>query len=176
MQMDEGLDTGDVLLQEKTPISPSETTGDLWHRLSTMGAELLVQTLDQLDTISPQQQDHQASCLAPLLNKAHGQIKWDAPASTVHNLIRGVNPWPGAWTRFRNQTLKIWRAEQAEGQGKPGQVISVDNHPVIATSSQAIRLLEIQLPGKKRTSATNLIHGTRLAVGEFLGDDSYGNC
>ena len=167
--MNEGLDTGDVLLQQASPISPTETTGELWARLSQEGGDLLIKTLDKFEEITPIPQDHTVASFAPLLQKSDGIINWDQPSQQIHNHIRGMNPWPGAWTSFRNKPLKIWKAEKINGEGSPGMVLSTKPFPVIATGKQAIRLLEIQLPGKKRTPATSLVHGSHLQTGEILG-------
>ncbi|RME23528.1 MAG: methionyl-tRNA formyltransferase, partial [Deltaproteobacteria bacterium] len=107
MQMDEGLDTGDILLCRETPIGPDETTAELWDRLAHMGAALLVETLDRLDEIEPRPQDHGRATLAPPLTRADGRVDWTWPADRVHNRIRGMNSWPGAWTRFRGADFKL---------------------------------------------------------------------
>ena len=169
MQMDEGMDTGDVLMEQRIPIGKNQTTGDLWGKLADMGAQLLVTTIENLDQITPQKQDNRLASHAPLLQKSHGKIDWNDTTHTIHNRIRGVNPWPGAWVNFREQKLKIWKAEIAPGySGRPGTILSVKKSPIIATHDGAIRLLEVQLPGKKRGPAINLINGARLKNGELL--------
>ena len=156
-------------MEKQLAIGAEQTTGELWEKLANMGAELLVKTLQNLSTITPRPQDHGLASYAPLLEKSHGQIDWNDTTRDVHNKIRGVNPWPGAWVHFREQKLKIWKAEPAIGYaGAPGTVLSTKKTPVIATKDGAIRLLEIQLPGKKRGPSINLINGARLTEGEVL--------
>ena len=169
MQMDEGMDTGDVLLEESIPILPTDTTPVLWEKLSQLSAKLIVETLEKLENLSPKPQDNDMASYAPLLEKSLGNIDWTWSAERLHNLVRGVQPWPGAYTQFRGQLLKVWETEPCEGQGLPGTVIEASTFPVIATGSGALRLLSIQRAGKKRMSADTLIHGLRLSVGEQLG-------
>jgi methionyl-tRNA formyltransferase len=171
MQMDIGMDTGDVLLKRETPIGPEENTGILWDRLSKMGAKLLIKTIEQLDTISPTQQLHDEATYAPMLEKKDGRIDWNQSAEAICNRIRGVNPNPGAHTIFRKKPLKIWSALPTEGSGKPGSIIIAKKKVIVATGSGAIELKEVQLPGKKRGPAQNLINGARITVGETLGTE-----
>lgn len=169
MLMDEGLDTGDVLLRAETRIDADETTAALWLRLSHLGAELLVRTLAQLDEIVPQPQGDQGVSLAPPLSKADGQVDWSWPALQVHDRVRGMNSWPGAWTRFRGGTFKLWRTRVVEGAGPAGQVIEAASRLVIACGEGAVELVEAQLPGKRRQSGRDLVNGARVTVGEILG-------
>ena len=115
MQMDVGMDTGDILLMRETDIGAEETTGVLWNRLSNMGAELLIETIANLDSITPIKQDDAQATYAPMLEKSDGAIDWSQPATDICNRIRGVNPNPGAHTKFREQPLKIWSATPVEG-------------------------------------------------------------
>ena len=141
MQMDEGMDTGDVLLRKETSIPESETTAELWDRLASMGAELLVQTLDRLDSISATPQDHSQATYAPLIQKSLGHIDWHQSASQLHNLIRGCVSWPVAQCGFRDKTLKIWKAQISDIQSAtpPGTVIQVKPHPIINTGNGSLR-------------------------------------
>ncbi len=170
MQMDEGMDTGDVLLRRETSIPPDETTAELWDRLSEMGAELLVETLDKLDTITPTVQEHQHATHAPLIQKSLGHIDWTKSAQSIHNLIRGCVSWPVAQCLFRDKTLKVWKAEVAtiESNEPAGTVVETKPHPVISTGNGTLRLLEVQLPGKKRCDASALVNGFQLQIGEQL--------
>jgi len=172
MKMDEGMDTGDVLLRHATDISATETTAELWDRLANIGAQLLVETLKNLPTISPQKQNHDDATYAPLISKETGRIDWNKPATDIANLVRGCISWPISHTTFRNKPLKIWKVTVKEGncKGAPGEVISLRPLPIIATSSGAIQLEEIQLPNKKRCDATALVNGSRLTIGEILGE------
>jgi methionyl-tRNA formyltransferase len=169
MQMDEGMDTGDVLLEEKISIGDMDTTPVIWERLSKLSAKLTVQALERIDVLKPVKQDHTIATYAPLLEKGLGQMNWAWSAQRLHNLVRGTQPWPGAHTSFRGDLLKIWETEPCNGSGPPGVVIEADRFPVVATGNGALRLLSIQRAGKKRMSADTLIHGQRLAVGEKLG-------
>ena len=169
MQMDIGMDTGDILLMRETDIKPEETTGILWNRLSNMGAELLIETIEQIDSITPIKQNDDQATYAPMLEKSDGAIDWSQSAVDICNRIRGVNPNPGAHTTFREKPLKIWSATPIEGSGTPGSVLVAKKKVIIATGSGAVLLKEVQLPGKKRGPAQNLINGARISVGETLG-------
>ena len=169
MLMGEGLDEGDVLLCEQTDIGPDETTGELWARLSHMGARLLVQTLEGLSTMRPVPQDHAAATFAPPLSREDGRLDWSASARAVHDRVRGCNPAPGAWTPFRGDALKLWRTRPGEGSGAPGEVLEVAPRLVVACGQGAVEVLEAQLPGGKRLPGGDLARGARLAVGERLG-------
>lgn len=169
MKMDVGMDTGDILLMRETDIDPQETTGILWHRLSNMGAELLITTIEKLDSITSIKQHDDQATYAPMLEKSDGIIDWNQSAVDICNRIRGVNPNPGAHTIFREKPLKIWSASSVEGSGVPGAVLVAKKKVIIATGSGAILLKEVQLPGKKRGPAQNLINGARISVGEQLG-------
>lgn len=170
MQMDEGMDTGDVLLREETPIAANETTAELWDRLANMGANLLVNTLENLETIEPVVQDHDAATYAPLITKDLGRIDWNNTATTLHNLVRGCVSWPVAHCAFRGQTMKIWRSQVVDHteDAEVGTIVRTKPYPVVATTSGGLELLEIQLPGKKRCDATALVNGFQLNVGETL--------
>ena len=170
MQMDVGMDTGDVLLRAVTEIAEEETTGVVWNRLSSMGAELLIQTIEKLSEITPQQQINAEATYAPMLEKKDGNIDWNQSAIEICNRIRGVNPNPGARTFFRQQPLKVWSATPTEETGgTPGKVLIAKKKLVVAAGSGAVLLKEVQLPGKKRGPAQNLINGARISVGEQLG-------
>ena len=169
MQMDEGMDTGDILLCAETDIGPEETTGSLWNRLSQMGGELIVKTLAEREHITPTPQNHEEATYAPMLQKEHGLIDWKQSAEAICNQIRGTNPNPSAYTIFREQPLKIWSAKPVEGEGSAGTVLVAKKKVVVACGTGAIELRDVQLPGKNIGPAQNLINGARIAVGEQLG-------
>jgi methionyl-tRNA formyltransferase len=169
MQMDVGLDTGDVWMESRTPIGPDETAGVLWDRLSHMGADLLLQTLDQLDDLERRPQNHSAATLAPLLSKDVGRIDWNWSAKKVHDRVRGCCPWPGAHTIFRGQPFKIRGTRIVEGTGAPGQVLESGKRLVVACRAGAVELMQAQLPGKRVQSGSDLINGARIQPGERLG-------
>lgn len=168
MQMDAGLDTGDMLLRAETDVGPEETAGELWDRLKVLGAELLVETLARYGDITPTVQDHGAATHAPMLAKADGRVDWSLPAQAVHDRIRGVNPWPGAHTGFRDQTLKIWQSRLTEGSGAPGTVIEAKKRLVVACGDGAVELVSVQRAGKRRQPGDAFVQGTRLQTGEVF--------
>jgi len=168
MQMAAGLDTGDVLLVERTPIGPDETAGDLFERLSPLGARLAVQTLANLVDITPQPQDHGAHTLAPLIAKEDAQVDWRRPAQEIHNQVRGFHPWPVAFCALGAERLKIWRTRMAEGTGEPGTVIEAGARVVVAAGSGAVQLTEVQLPGKRIQDGRDLVNSGRIQVGHSL--------
>lgn len=172
MQMDEGLDTGDELLRCETPIGIDETGPELWGRLSHLGAALMVETLARLDDLTPTPQDHAAATHAPMLSKPDGVLDWTAPARRIHDRVRGVNPWPSGQATFRGEVLKVHRTRLADGVlangAAPGTVLSVGEPLRVATGDGVIELLEVQLPGKRRTNARDFCNGARVEVGEML--------
>ena len=173
MRIDAGLDTGDILLQEGTAIGPDETAVELSPRLAAMGAGLLVRTLGKLTdgSIAPQKQDSALATYAPLLKKQDGQIDWARAAHAIHNQIRGLQPWPGAYTAFRDQTLNLWRScvrEQESAAAEPGCIIAL--RPLTVQCGQgALELGEVQLEGRKRMAGTDFVNGQRVREGEILG-------
>ncbi|HUI76873.1 MAG TPA: methionyl-tRNA formyltransferase [Bryobacteraceae bacterium] len=172
MQIDAGLDTGDMLLKAETEIGPEETAVELGARLAAMGAELLVKTLDGLErgSMVPQKQDPARATLAPLLKKGDGLVDWNQPAQTIHNRVRGLQPWPGASTSFRGQTLHIWRSRVAPDGGPPGQFVKL-KPPVVACGSGSLELVEVQLEGRKRMPAADFANGQRLSEKDWLGTE-----
>ena len=168
MRIDAGLDTGDMLLKSQTAIGPDETAVELGQRLADMGARLLVQTLANIGAIVPQKQDPAQATYAPILKKEDGQIDWRQPACAIHNRVRGLQPWPGAYTRFRGQQLHVWRSRVVQGApGDPGCVAG--NPPIVACGDGALELAEVQLEGRKRISGQAFANGQRIASGEALG-------
>ena len=166
MKMDVGLDTGDMLLQRATPIGPDETAGELWDRLMVMGAAVLVETLDRFDALTAIPQDHAAATHAPMLSKQDGRIDWREPAQTVHNRIRGVSPFPGAFSELAGERIRILRSTLAEGTGSPGTIIDTRKRLVVATGDGAVELVTVQRPGKRAQPGMHLCQGMRLRGGE----------
>jgi methionyl-tRNA formyltransferase len=172
MRIDAGLDTGDMLLKRETAIGPDEDAIELGRRLATMGADLLVETLEGVarGVIIPQKQDSAVATYAPILRKEDGRIDWTQPAAAIHNRVRGLQPWPGAYTSFRGQSLQIWRSKVSEPSGsKPGSLVSV-KPPLVACGSRSLELLEVQLEGRKRISGADFANGQRLAANDILGE------
>jgi len=177
MQINAGLDTGDILLKCETDIGPEETAIEVSERLATMGAELLVETLDSLErsAIVPQKQDEAQASYAPILKKQDGEISWNATASAIHNQVRGLLPWPGAYTYFRGQMLHVWRARVTGDRAElaPGRVAAGPGFRVACGDGQVLQLLEVQLEGRKRMSAEAFANGHRLSENDVLGEKSH---
>jgi methionyl-tRNA formyltransferase len=174
MQIDAGLDTGAILLTRDTPIGPEETAIELSERLAVMGAELLVETLDGLaqGAITPRPQDDGQASFAPILKKEDGALSWAATASAIHNRVRGLLPWPGAFTQFRGYLLHVWRA-RVGGEGTslaPGQVLPGAGFRVACGAGSVLQLVEVQMEGRKRMSADAFANGQRLRENETLGE------
>lgn len=168
MQMNEGLDTGDILLVEKTKIEENETSGDLYERLTVLGADVLLKTLESIKTnsLNPQKQDDSKSSYAKMLDKSLSKIDWNLSAWEVHNKIRGLDPWPVALTRFDEKNLKLFRSRLLnESYNKPaGTVIqSKDGIAVVCGDKKAVLITEVQLEGKKRMSAIDFSRGANLS-------------
>jgi len=176
MQINAGLDTGDILLERETEIGPEETALELGERLAVIGAELLIETLDGLarGVITPRRQDEAQASHAPILKKEDGAISWNGPAAAIHNRVRGLLPWPGAHTRFRGQLLHIWRARVGSDRAAlaPGQVLAGGRFRVACGDGGVLELLEVQLEGRKRMSGEAFANGQRLREDEFLGEQS----
>jgi len=168
MRIDAGLDTGDMLLKAETDIAPDENAIELGKRLAVMGADLLVETLARLTTIVPEKQDPSQATYAPLLKKEHGVIDWSRAAAGLHNQVRGLQPWPGAYTTFRGQTLHLWKTRVAPADAQPCL------RPwIVDTGAGALELLEVQLEGRKRMSAADFANGQRLTENDRLGEPSH---
>ena len=159
MQMDEGLDTGAVLQRQATPIRAEETTADLHDRLSTMGADLILQALDRLPDLPLQPQSAEGVTYAAKIDKAEARIDWTLPAEQVDRQIRGLSPFPGAWTMVADERLKLLRSRLAQGAGAAGQVL---HGMTIACGSGAVEITEAQREGKRPASATDLLRGFAL--------------
>ena len=172
MFMDEGLDTGDILLQSKVFINDDDTSENLYTKLSTVGAELIVKTVNELESgnLTRIKQKDSDATFAPPLEKTNSIIDWSKPAQEIHNLIRGLNPWPIANTTLKNQLFKIYKSKiSSKRSEKPGQVIS-DNPLIIACGENtSLELLEVQIAGKKRMTAGDFSRGYRLSNTITLG-------
>ena len=172
MMMDVGLDTGDMLLKRTTPIDPDEDTSSLHDRMSIAGAELLAETLDRLvaGSLVPEKQDDALTCYASMLKKEDGLIDWGKDAQVVKNLVRGMTPWPGAYSHVDDKLLKVYRVRTAQGAGAPGEVLSAGRDGIeVACGTGSIVIYELQLEGKKRLAAAEFLAGCKLEPGAFLG-------
>jgi len=178
MLMDVGLDTGPMLLKRSTPIGEDEDIVSLHDRMSVMGAELLSETLDRLTagTIVPQEQDGSQSCYASMLKKEDGRIDWNRDARSIHNQVRGLAVWPGAYTFIDDLVLKVYRTRTADGSGLPGTVLRADKRGIeVACLKGSLIIEELQLAGKKRLDAASFLAGYALAAGTvFTGNTKEG--
>ena len=176
MQMDEGLDTGDMLLEAEVPIGADETGGSLHDKLAAAGAKLCVETLKALEegTVTPRKQGESPTKYARMLDKELGRIDWSRDAASIERLIRGLNPWPSAYTLWEGKTMKIWAAEVLDGDSALpcGAVADVTKTGFsVQTGSGLLRILELQIPGKKRMSADAFLRGYRMEPGIRLGGE-----
>jgi methionyl-tRNA formyltransferase len=172
MKIDAGLDTGDILLQKEIPITHDDTAETLAPNLAAVGAELTVETLRGLQTgsIHPCQQDNAQATLAPILKKEDGLIDFSRPATEILNRMRGFQPWPGAYSTFRGRNLQIWKAAALDRSRTPGELKVEGDHLLVGCGQgTAIELHELQLEGKKRSSAADFLRGYRPKPGERLG-------
>jgi len=174
MFIEEKLDAGPILLQRETEIGERETAPELMARLAPLGAELLGETLAQLDTLTPRPQYDRDATFAPILNREHGLIDWSESAFTIDRCARGFQPWPGAYTHFRLQRLIVWRAEpEASERAKSlaGAIVTAHGDELIANCGEhtQLRLLEVQPEGKRRMSARDFLNGSHLQIDERLG-------
>ena len=173
MRIDAGLDTGDILLQWETPIGPDETAPELSARLAGAGADLLVKTLADLCAghVQPEPQNDNLATYAPILKKDDGRIDWRSPARQIHNLIRGFQPWPGAQTSFRGQSLHLWRSRLVPQRWDlpPGALVYERGVFAIGGDGAALELLEVQLEGRKKMMADVFANGHRITHADRLG-------
>jgi methionyl-tRNA formyltransferase len=169
MQMDAGLDTGPVLMQEKIPILENDTTGTLHDRLAELGAKLIVQALDALEAgvIKATPQPADGVTYAAKLDKRDARVDWRESAVTVNRQVRALNPSPGADARMRGVEVKIWRCDTAAGRGKPGEILSVGPRGLyVACAEGALVITELQRSGGKRLPAAEFLRGFPLSSGE----------
>lgn len=176
MQMDEGIDTGDMLLKTEIPIDAKETGGSLFDKLMTAGAKLCVETLEGLQkkTITPIPQGETTTAYAKMLDKQLGNIDWSKSAIAIERLIRGLTPWPSAYTDWNGKVMKIWDAEVdfdtvETGEAKPGTIVKVEKDAFyVQTGDGVLKICELQIPGKKRMDAGAFLRGYQVKTGEIL--------
>jgi len=171
MRMDAGMDTGDVLLQRELPIQPDDTTASLSNRLADLGAQLLVRGLDLIAageaTFTPQ--DHAQATVTAMFRKADGRIRWDAPATQIHNLVRAANPWPMAQCRFRGDVCRIHATHVIDepSDAPPGTVVRVEpDRVVVATGQGLLSVLTFQPPGKRAMPMADFLRGHPIEPGD----------
>lgn len=175
MQLDKGMDSGDILNMIETPVGDDETSGELYERLFKLGADLLLKTLDQAEhhQLQPQKQAATRVTLARKIKKADAEIDWALPAQTLFNKVRAFNPWPVAFTYFKEQPLKIWRAKVINEKTPlaPSVIANVTKSELdIATGEGLLRLLKVQLPGKRPVPIKDFLNAFKkdLVVGKQL--------
>lgn len=174
MQMNEGLDTGDMLTKVIVPIEDTDTGESLFDKLAEAGAKLLVETIPQIEagTLNPEPQDDSLSTYAKMIKKEMGLIDWKKDAIVLERLVRGMNSWPSAYTHFNGKTLKIWKAgvEVSEEKAVPGTVVEVTKNSIkVQTGQDLLVLKQIQLEGKKRMDVAAFLLGYKVEAGTVLG-------
>ena len=174
MQMDEGLDTGDMLAKAIVPLDEKETGGSLFDKLSEAGGRLCVETLAKLEKgeITPEKQGESPTAYASMLNKKMGNIDWNKSAVVIERLVRGLNPWPSAYTHLDGKTLKIWACDvlpQSASKGESGEILEVTKDAIhVQTGDGILVLREIQLAGKARMDAGAFLRGYKVVPGTVL--------
>ena len=174
MQMNEGLDTGDMLTKVVVPIEDTDTGESLFDKLAEVGAKLLIETIPQIEAgeLTPQPQDDSLSTYAKMIKKEMGLIDWKKEAVVLERLVRGMNSWPSAYTHFNGKTLKIWETEIEEGNRNmaPGMVAEVTKNSIkVQTGQDVLVLKQIQLEGKKRMDVASFLLGYKVEPGTVLG-------
>ena len=175
-QMNEGIDTGDILAAKSMAIAPDETAESLFDKLSRLGAELIVETLPKLERgeITPVPQDETLASHTKMMSKSLGRIEWNNDAVSIERLVRGLNSWPSAYTFWNKKSLKLWRCEvidaESENAALAGKVTAVSKDSFdVACAKGALRVWELQLEGKKRMDAKTFLMGNQVKVGDLLG-------
>jgi methionyl-tRNA formyltransferase len=174
MFIEPALDTGPILLQQKTPIGEKETAPALMQRLAEIGAELLGETLARLDTLTPRPQHDADATFAPVLRKEDGLIDWSLSAFAIERCVRGLQPWPNAYTSFNSKGLTIWSAGPAtitNAKAVPGEIVVVHRDELVVSCGEqtGLRLIEVQPESRKRITVREFISGARLKVGDRFG-------
>lgn len=175
MFMDEGLDTGDILLQSKVSINSEENSEELKQKMSVIGADLLIKTIKELENnnLTRIKQDDSQATLSPPLDKITGDINWNRPSNEIHNLVRGSNPWPIAHTTLKGKLFKIYKTKiSTKYSVSPGKIISTNPFIVGCGGNTSIELLEVQIEGKKRMPAVEFARGYRLSDQIILGSNN----
>ena len=175
MFIEEALDSGPILMQRETIIGENETTPELMQRLAIFGADLLSETLGQLDKITPRPQDDRDATFAPLLKKIHGLIKWTSDATMIERCVRGFQPWPNAYTYLNSHRLIVWQAaviDVAKSDTREGDVIAAHGGELIVKCGDdtALRIIEVQPEARRRMGVRDFLNGAHLKIGDRLGE------
>ena len=170
--LEPSVDTGDIILQKQMSIGPNETAGAVHDRMKELGGEAVVETVRQIEegTVDPRPQDDEKATPAPKIHDDDCETPWDRSAEDVHNHVRGLSPYPGAWTTHENTRLKLYRTRRAEGTGAPGEVLEADDRLRVACGRGAVDVLRLQQPGRQRLDAVDFLNGYALAEGDRLGE------
>lgn len=170
MKMDEGLDTGDILLVKETRIGEEETAEQLFDRLAKLGGELLVETIKNIESITPKRQNDDEYTYAPVLNKEMGKIDWSKSAKEISNLIRGLNSWPLAYTTYENEIVKIVKAKAVEGSGEAGTILEMRKGEglIVACGKDALCIKIAQFPNSKKMNIEDYARGHKIEIGAVL--------
>ena len=174
MYMDEGLDTGDIILQRKFALSNEITAGELHDTMMVEGSELLIETLDLIEkgTAPRIPQNDEESSYAPIMNKSLGKIDFTKSAKEIHDLVRGVNPWPSAYTTYDSKTMKVWKTKVLDESSNKecGTILKVDKEGIrVATKDKVLLIEDIQMPNKKRVAVCEYIKGNKIEENTILG-------
>jgi len=172
MLMDEGMDTGDILLKKEIEIGENDTSIELGEKLSNIGAALLIETIKkgQNDEIKPIKQNDDEATSAPIIKKDVGKIDWSRSAIEIRNLIRGTQPWPGAFTSYQDKNLKIFKAVVDDMEGNPGEILNSNNgRLVIGTGNKSLSIEELQIEGGKRLNVSDFLRGTPMLEKNIIG-------
>ncbi|MBP5306276.1 MAG: methionyl-tRNA formyltransferase [Lachnospiraceae bacterium] len=172
MQLDEGIDTGDIIAKKEIFLDAKETGGSLFDKLAALGGEMIVDVLKGLEegTVTRTPQGEATTEYAKMLDKNMGKIDFSLEAKKIECLIRGLNPWPSAYSYINGKTLKVWEADVCEGKGEAGEVIDIDkNGFTVACGKDALYIKEVQLEGKKRMASSDFLRGYKLQKGDKIG-------
>lgn len=174
MQMDVGLDTGDMLATEEVPLLGTETGESLFEQLSTLGGPLLLKTLDEIENgeAEPVKQNDEESTYAKMLTREMGELDFKEEAVRLERYVRGLNSWPSAYTHYHGKLLKIWEADVVEddSEGRPGEIVGLQKDGfLIQTGKGCLKARQVQLEGKKRMSAGDFLRGMQMKAGDLLG-------
>ena len=168
--LEPSVDTGDIILQKRMSIDPNETAGSVHDRMKELGGQAVVETVRQIEAgvVDPQSQDDSQATPAPKIHDEDCEIPWTASAADVHNHIRGLSPYPGAWTMHDDTRLKVYETRRAQGEGAPGTVLDADKRLLVACGDGAVEVLTIQQPGHQKLDAMDFLNGYDLAEGGRL--------
>ena len=171
MKMDNGLDTGDILLKTETEIGEYETSEELFDRLAVMGGELVVEALNNIDSLTPQKQDDSLSSYAPMIKKSDAKIDWTKTSAEITKLICGMNSWPLAYTLYEGQTVKIIEAVKCDGAGKAGEILELKKNEglIVSCGEGAVCIKTAQFAGSKRMNIEDYARGHEIKTGVILG-------